>query len=338
MKEELIDILIKNKEIFNNMVKEGDLVKLDKWDFGRDMSQQIYDRFKFYPGVTGRIDKIENDPINNSVCRSPANFESYANIYINHKLANNLYQTSKINYTFFRKYFSVLSPEKEKRDIKINGLINDTLEIDTKVKEKLDEYLEFDSDELFDNGDLIRIFGGAIRDSIADQPINDVDILVGSSSYIRLKKFIELKGYKFVPDFVSMDISAIYNDIAIINEPHTYMKGDKKIQFIRPVVGSSLTKDVSDLEFYKEGFKRLISEVDLSCCGVSYDGLNVNEDYKDAILHCKNKVFIADKDTAMYHHKRVKNRIAKMISRGWSQIKKEDAVKYRRKFKIEELI
>ena len=53
------------------------------------------------------------------------------------------------------------------------------------IKEKLDEYLEFDSNLLFNRTPieehsikfkrLVRVFGGAIRDIIAGQKINDVD-------------------------------------------------------------------------------------------------------------------------------------------------------------------
>lgn len=42
------------------------------------------------------------------------------------------------------------------------------------IKSKIDEYLEFDSNLLLQNKniDLIRIFGGAIRDIIAEMPMN----------------------------------------------------------------------------------------------------------------------------------------------------------------------
>ena len=49
------------------------------------------------------------------------------------------------------------------------------------IKKRLDEYLEFDSDSLFyptQSGLILaRIFGGAVRDSIAGQKINDIDLL-----------------------------------------------------------------------------------------------------------------------------------------------------------------
>lgn len=43
------------------------------------------------------------------------------------------------------------------------------------VKEKINQYLELDSQELFIDP-LVRIFGGAVRDSIAEDEIRDVDI------------------------------------------------------------------------------------------------------------------------------------------------------------------
>ena len=59
-----------------------------------------------------------------------------------------------------------------------------------KINDRLNEYLEFDNSILFFDP-LIRIFGGAIRDSIADEKINDVDILCGAQSIRRLEFILE---------------------------------------------------------------------------------------------------------------------------------------------------
>ena len=53
--------------------------------------------------------------------------------------------------------------------------------MELEIKKRVDDYLGFDSDRLFKSCDLVRIFGGAIRDSICGDPINDIDILVGSN-------------------------------------------------------------------------------------------------------------------------------------------------------------
>ena len=61
--------------------------------------------------------------------------------------------------------------------------------INIMIKEKLDEYLEFDSNELFNfKNSLVRVFGGAIRDIIANMPINITLMLF----YIVRIKFFQL--------------------------------------------------------------------------------------------------------------------------------------------------
>ena len=45
------------------------------------------------------------------------------------------------------------------------------------IKERIDEYLEFDSSEIFLNTDYCEVFGGAVRDSIAKKDIHDIDFL-----------------------------------------------------------------------------------------------------------------------------------------------------------------
>jgi hypothetical protein len=203
-----------------------------------------------------------------------------------------------------------------------------------KIKSRLDDYLEFDSDELFTpKGDLVKIFGGAIRDSISGDPIHDVDILVGSESYNKcLQKILLKNGYKYFDNLLPKGLSSIYTDIKIINEPHTYMKGDKIIQIIRPVPKPSIQLSIYDRPIatdgdYIESFNSLIKEVDISCCGVSYDGSELYENVKDSILHCLNKVFIVNSKSKMYTEKRVYHRIAKLEARGWQEIKNDIGIR-----------
>lgn len=168
-----------------------------------------------------------------------------------------------------------------------------------KIKNTLDEYIEFDSSKLFKNNfNLVRIFGGAIRDIIADQKINDIDIICGSKSIKYIEFILENNGYQFMEGLNGKDLQVMYSDIHIINEPHTWIKGSKIIQLIRPVVYS--------------GFKDLISNVDLSCCGVSWDGETLHEDFPNAILHCQNKVFSVNSLAKMYSEKRAQHRIVKL--------------------------
>jgi len=206
------------------------------------------------------------------------------------------------------------------------------------IKKNLDEYLEFDSDILFKNkSNLIRIFGGAIRDSIANQSINDIDIIVGAKALKEVEFLLENKGYHYMEMLNGKDLQQMYSEIHIINEPHTWIKGKKIVQLIRPVVFSqdfSNSKYIDkSLPIYEQGFRDLISNVDFSCCGVSWDGETLHEDYPNAILHAQSKVFSVNKEAKMYSHRRAQHRKAKLESRGWKEI--ENKIEVNRDLKLE---
>lgn len=204
------------------------------------------------------------------------------------------------------------------------------------IKEKLDEYLEFDSSFLFkrhpssnnhtQTSKMIRIFGGAI---IANQPINDIDILCGSRSLLFLNSSLEYMGFHYMEDLIHKDISSLYKDIKVICEPHTWVKGNKLVQVIRPSFHFKSDKS------YKESFTDLISNVDISCCGLSYDGDNLYENYPNAIIHCQNKVFSVNRKAKMYSYDRITLRKNKLSDRGWTEI--DDNVSDIRNQKIENL-
>jgi hypothetical protein len=202
------------------------------------------------------------------------------------------------------------------------------------IKEKLDEYLEFDSNLLFNRTPvqseyehslkvkrLVRIFGGAIRDIITSQTINDIDILVGSQSSRLVELTLKEQGYTYMESLTPKDLSSVYTDIKVIFEPRTWMKGTKIVQLIRPVI--RVTRD-SDLRYYERGFVDLIQNVDISCCGVSWDGVHLYENYPNAIAHCQNLSFYVNTRAKMYSRNRSDMRSYKFISRGWKQIKMND--------------
>ena len=199
------------------------------------------------------------------------------------------------------------------------------------IKEKLDEYLDFDSNLLFnrtpiqcDGGKvkrLVRIFGGSIRDIIAGQKINDVDIIVGAQSSRLVELTLKEQGYTYMESLTPKDLSSVYTDIKVINEPRTWIKGVKIVQLIRPVI--RVTRD-SDLRYYEKGFIDLIQNVDISCCGVSWDGENLYENYPNAIAHCQNLSFYVNKRAKMYSRNRSDMRTYKFIQRGWKQIEMDD--------------
>ena len=198
-----------------------------------------------------------------------------------------------------------------------------------KIKENLDTYLGFNSDELFID-DMVRVFGGAIRDSIADMPIKDIDILCGSISCKRLEVILKNKGYKYLPSVLSSyEIGQIYIIKGVINEPKTFIKGDSMVQLIRPV---NKKGDIG----VKESFIDLIANVDISCCGVSYDGKHLYENYPNAVLHANSKTFSVNENAKMYIENRVIHRVFKLIERGWEKL--GDSKSHQRDFKINQLL
>jgi hypothetical protein len=203
--------------------------------------------------------------------------------------------------------------------------------MEDKIRKSLSDYLEFNSDELFRSKfNLVSVFGGAIRDIIAEQPIHDVDILCGSKAIKYIEMILEQNGYQYMEMLNGKDLQEMYSEIHIINEPHTWIKGKKIVQLIRPSLG------LSDEIIYRQGFKDLISNVDLSCCGVSYDGEKLYEDYPNAIVHCQSKVFSVNKFAKMYSKNRIQHRIGKLRDRGWQQI--ENTITNNRDLKINKLI
>ena len=215
------------------------------------------------------------------------------------------------------------------REEKLKGL---AVTPEDKIRQSLSEYLEFDSDELFKSKfNLVRVFGGAIRDTIAEQTIHDVDILCGSKALKYIESILEQNDYQYMEMLNGKDLQEMYSEIHIINEPHTWVKGKKIVQLIRPSLGLA----GGDESIYRKGFKDLISNVDLSCCGVSYDGETLYEDYPNAIIHCQSKVYSVNNLAKMYSRKRIHHRTAKLIERGWKLT--ENVTNVNRDMKIERI-
>lgn len=209
-------------------------------------------------------------------------------------------------------------------------------ELQEKVERRISEYVEFDIREIFTIADSISIYGGAVRDSIADLEIHDVDILCMPQSAIKLKNFVESKNFEMM-DLHKRSSIELYKDISVINEPWTLMNDHKKIiQIIRPAGNK-----YSNIKSYKD----LIKNVDISCCGVFLDGfeeVKLQESCKDAIVHCLSKTFELNEWSALYNVNRTGMRKYKLEQRGWQNIyekymNKKKQLKMERNIKIKKL-
>lgn len=201
--------------------------------------------------------------------------------------------------------FSFLASEQlEKVDFK---------KLAEKVKARINDYLHEDIDSLLH---LLQayVFGGAVRDSIADDKINDIDIAILPKSKDTLISILLSKDFK--PLFkTNHDIHKLYES-HVIFEPLTFYKNDCFIQLIRPTA----IKD-------EEGLQQLISNVDISCCGVSYAHEVLKEHAKDAVQHCLQKQFKVNKEATMCNTIRLAHRKDKLIRRGWKEIIEPKGIK-----------
>jgi hypothetical protein len=163
---------------------------------------------------------------------------------------------------------------------------------------------------IFDIGEYIAIYGGAVRDSLSEMEIHDIDILCLSKSASKIKDLIISLGYKEL-DLYDKDAISMYKDIHVINEPWTFMNNNfKVIQIIRPSFGTP------------EHFYKILKNVDISCCGVFLDkmrnSISLKESCQDAIYQCLTKKFLINIWAELYKPNRSIYREEKLRNRGWS--------------------
>jgi hypothetical protein len=189
------------------------------------------------------------------------------------------------------------------------------------VKQRIDNYIEFDSDLLFKNlttSNQTLIFGGAVRDSISGFPINDIDILIDPINYGYLSNLLKSYGYFFNDSLTKKGIQSLYKEIQIISEPKTFFnRNGKIIQLIKPRINNVN---------YINSFSQLVSNVDISSCALSYDGNIITEHYPNAFYHATYKIFHKNPEAILYSPDRSTIRTLKLISRGWRKIEKDDTI------------
>lgn len=186
-----------------------------------------------------------------------------------------------------------------------------------KIKEHLDNYLEFDSSKIFNNTDYLVVFGGAIRDIIAgdENKIKDIDIMCLPKSKAMVRNILLSEGYKQYGLF-SPDLFLLYSNIKCIFEPKTFVKDNKIVQLISPTIRNTPVT-INNL---KNAFFRILSNVDLSSSGLVYDGEELYESITNATYHCENKRFRVLMDTEMYNKNRIIIRKLNLLDKGWEEM------------------
>lgn len=208
------------------------------------------------------------------------------------------------------------------------------------IKEKLDKYLEFDSDELFDKKwvDFASIFGGAIRDIIAgdSDKINDIDIIGLPISLNNISKTLEYHNYKKM-NLIKPDLHIIYKDIKFIFEPMTYLNSNQKIvQLIKPQNINNKNRSPSEFQLIRQNYYSLLTNVDLTSSGLFYDGEELYESMNFSYTHCKMKIYEKIPHAMMYNSTRTHQRSEKLKwDKNWKEY--DNNLKLNRSIKINNL-
>jgi len=202
---------------------------------------------------------------------------------------------------------------------------------------KISEYLNFDISEIFNTGDYITIFGGAVRDSLANKDIHDVDIMCLPESARKLSSFLIEKGFIKVDLYDKVQLE-MYKEIRCITEPWTFIKDSKIVQVIKPAGGRIVEGEVT-LGSLVDSYYALLSDVDISACGVfierDRDGIaKLKESHQDAITHCRLGVFEVLTNNKMYGNHRTEQRTFKLLKRDWKDISNFKDIKEERRFKL----
>lgn len=208
------------------------------------------------------------------------------------------------------------------------------------IKKHLDHYLEFDSNLLFDKRriDFVSIFGGAIRDIVANDQntINDIDIIGLPLSLHWVATVLEENGYKKM-NLVKPDLHTIYKKISFIFEPITFMNNNHKIvQLIKPHNTNVQNRPPNEFQLIRQNYYSLLTNVDLTSSGLFYDGEELYESIKFAYTHCKSKIYEKIDYAMMYDSNRTHRRAGNLKwNKGWTEYK--DDVLLNRAIKINHL-
>lgn len=205
---------------------------------------------------------------------------------------------------------AIYQDEQERRTVKVRHRINQRL-----------GYGFVKIDTILANTDAI-VFGGAVRDALADLEINDIDIICFSESAKKILGYFERFGFKKAEG--SEEIKEMYSDDEMLFRPISVEVDKATVQLIRPAINfdkhnhSRQQIKRSDVFDFAMEF---ISNVDMSCCGVAYDLSGFYELVPNATRHCEARRFRMLPDNKLHEPGRAERRKQKLIDRGWKELK-----------------
>jgi len=197
------------------------------------------------------------------------------------------------------------------------------------VVKNISDYLEMDLVSFLNGTDAI-VYGGAVRDSLAFLPIQDVDIALLPESLSVLERKLTSFDWKAVPKYTELsellgrysELLGGYEEVKIIFKCKMWTKNERIIQLICPDTVGVLRGNLKFYDDYYLKVKQFVGQVDFSNCGVCYDNkTGLNETIKGAFADIKYKTFRALERNSMYEQYRSGKRKNKFIERGWKFLK-----------------
>ena len=194
-----------------------------------------------------------------------------------------------------------------------------------KVELKMNEYLEkaeVTIQDILGNTDAF-VFGGALRDAIADVEINDIDIIGFSRSLQDIKSYLL---YNDFTEYIGGKLDSCYSDIHIICPPTTYEKNGCRVQLIKPhggYLGQGILNNSIEKVHWMVRTKLLdmIEQVDIDICALAYNNVEgLLELIPNVINHINVKVFYVLEDNIMHQKDRIHIRVRKMINKGYTPL------------------
>lgn len=205
------------------------------------------------------------------------------------------------------------------------------------IHDKLTQYLTFNVNQIFNVSEYAYIFGGSVRDIIAKQNINDIDILYFNNSNInnlaKLHNLLIANDYKILSSnennsqyngyYSQYNISDNTNNTVDISV-RTYFKSYRKVQLIEtPYLLDESIYNKESQENQIKNIEYVLTQVDLSSSGVYFYNNEFAESISGAYTDCTKKQFRLMPQNAMYHPNTIQYRITKMEQRGWVCLNKE---------------
>ena len=191
------------------------------------------------------------------------------------------------------------------------------------VHEHLSQYLDMDVGHYI-KGLSVLVFGGAVRDALAGENINDIDIVGTQAGCGEINYKLQMQGYKKNKEFGRAIEPRTDGEKQYVNQYNLFymvemIKGEKQVHLMVP-------KE----DFYKQvGLKfpdeqelcalMFASNVDLTNCAVAYNMHNGFISFLDcAVGNCLTKEFFGVKSAKLRHEENIQLRTDKFISRGWT--------------------